>query len=256
MPKPWMVNNPAIEYNQKRGADRAKDSPKQDMGVAGSEGPVDYASFGETKIHINPDIVGKGPSITETINDEVSGTKQRKEDDAPRTVAPRGKPRWGNILKPGPIDPLTQAPIQQRDYSGMFGRCADLLEHICKSLDSSLVIQRMRIPTLRCNVNTDGGTTLVASVPTRIWFEIEKRRVPSLQLIIFNNTGNTIYFDVDEPASLGSIPLTTGTGYETVTTVDTLSVFAPSGGTINTQAGTGIYVRAWSNPEWRNMWGQ
>lgn len=264
MPKPWIrdyvkVPMAVSDENQHAGSDI---TPGRDMGTEAPDNGVRFAGFGETRIHVNPALFEQVPRL-DTSNNSEPDMQQDVDDMGNLATNPTtnnkltARGRISRILTPGQIDPLTQQP---QVSASSVSNTDDLLHLIAQTLQALQITARAQIPSMPARLSYDGlaaGNALVANTPVKIWGQVEGKNVPFLQLIVQNNSGAVLFIDFDKIATAGSIQVPANGGlYEAVTMADTISIMTTGTPTVNGNSSTGVVIRGWTNPEWRNMWGQ
>ena len=155
--------------------------------------------------------------------------------------------------------PLPRDPLTGEEIGGVRMDATALLIQQTQILDAILGAVRMQNAQLPCRLEFDGNTTDLSNVyPKLIRFKIHQKTVPALRLMIQNNTPSNLYIDMVHNAQPGSLVLVPGGLFNEIVITDTVSLLSAGVGpfVINGAASGGVFVSAWSNPEWTKMWGQ
>lgn len=153
-------------------------------------------------------------------------------------------------------------PLGSDSSAGDMGGLVQSIQSMSSLLAEMLVELRTQRPLLP--VLIDGPTTLKQNEYTPYFFILSGKRVPSLNLVIQNNSGNLVYYQYSSPAGPGDFQLPAG-GQLSVNdaAIDFISFYTTFAGITvrgvknqSNPTGGGIVVQAWSNPEWSNVYGQ
>jgi hypothetical protein len=169
----------------------------------------------------------------------------------------------------GNIDPVTGRPyadavLRDEESSGPRGgeaRVGIWLGDTLSALQELLAMQRALIPVTVCVI--DGPSTIPAGgTSSEYAFMLDSKPVPALRFLVQNNTAAILYYGLNLPAFTGTFQLAAG-GILNLTNVMVgfisfyTAAATPVTGIRNQSAstGNGIVIQAWSNPEWKDMWG-
>lgn len=269
MPKPWVkdyVKIPMTASDENQPSGPGSDvTPGRDMGVEAPDNGVQYAGFGETRIHVNPALFEQVPRLDTSVNSETTEA-DNNTDDIPglsrnpqknNRLTPKG--RLSRIISPGTVDPLTKQPEAGANSLGDREYIMQMMLMMSQTLQGIATLIKAQQPILPGYLRFDSlnGGALVANIPTRVWCQVEGKNVPFLKVLVQNNSSKILFLDFDKIATLGSIQVPANGGlYEAIVCADTISLMSSVTPNVNNNDPAGITVRGWSNPEWRNMWGQ
>lgn len=151
-------------------------------------------------------------------------------------------------------------PLSGDADSGDMGGLVQTVQSLTSIMAEMLVELRTQRPLLP--VVIDGATSLRANETNPYFFIISGKRVPSLNLLVQNNSASLVYYALSSPAGTGDFQLPSGSTLSiNDAIVDFISFYSASAVTVrgvkNTTnpIGNGLVVQAWSNPEWSNVYG-
>lgn len=125
-----------------------------------------------------------------------------------------------------------------------------------------LIAARANHPATLLTLN--GPRTVAALNSETYKFQLDDAFVPALAISIVNSSAATQYFNVEQPASVISMPIPAdGIFTYNLTQMKRISIYSTAGVDIFPFAGqnigsgsTGLYIQAWGNAEWKAMKGQ
>jgi hypothetical protein len=206
---------------------------------------------------VNKNLVGPRFDDVEQVGSENQGASEIEAYQGELVKIPGGgflNPITGKRFLRDPHEVSAQGPGSEEHVKIWF---ADIVE----ALQELVVWQRAQIPIMQ--VNIDGPSSLNQQ-GQQYSFIIDNERVIALRLYIQNNTAGVIYYGLSQPASIGGLQIAAaGIVNLANVAVDYISLMAAGGsppvaGIRNTQmpnAANAVVVNAWSNPEFRRMWG-
>lgn len=159
-------------------------------------------------------------------------------------------------MEPSGIDPLTgdpmgYEPISKADLQDV----AQMIGLVTLTLNAILLQLRLAASQMKLHLEMQNYTSTYADESFPIQFSIDGKRVSASNLIIQNNSGSLIYYDLDEPASDNSLQIGAG-GLAEITnqSVGTLYLLTTAETAINKNGG--IVIRAYGMPEQTHQRGQ
>jgi hypothetical protein len=178
----------------------------------------------------------------------------------------------------GDVDPLTgRVEGDMREYENEILKAQtfqdnhlEIMRHQLTQMERLINAVKRLNPIMPClvdgglgavfagNTSQRGMGYLITNLESREFrFTVDGKRVPALKLIVQNNSTDTIFANFGNAANVGDFQvLSEATAYLEVVTESVWLITETTDGVVVNGNVEGVYLAAWSNPEWSAVHGQ